>query len=236
MDTQTEKDVVDMKSILIIGMGGFGHHLANKLIEQNKTRIMVADKKESAIRDMFGTVTNARICDCSKMEVLEGLRVDEYDEVIVCIENDFQNSLEVTSLVKEAGAEYVISVASRDIHAKFLLKNGADEVIYPDRDLAEKVAAKVSVDNVYDYIALTDEYSIYEIPVLPGWEGRTMKELEVRAVYNINIIAVVHNGGDIDVMPDVHYVFCEDDHVKVLAKKADIDSILRKIEKADSNM
>lgn len=229
MDSETEKDVINMKSVLIIGMGGFGHHLVNKLIEQGKTQVMVVDKKEEAIRDMFGTVTNARIGDCTKTDVLKALKIDTYDEVIVCIEKDFQNSLEVTNLVKEAGARYVTSVASRDIHAKFLMKNGADEVVYPDRDLAEKVAVKVSADNVYDYIALTDEYSIYEVPVPAGWEGKSMKELNVRAVYNVNVIAVVHGNGEISVMPDVDYTFCNGDHVKVLAKKRDIENILGNI-------
>ncbi len=230
VDSKTKKDVIAMKSILIIGMGGFGHHLVNKLIEQGKTQVMVVDKKEDNIRDMFGTVTNARIGDCTKKDVLKALKIDTYDEVIVCIEKDFQNSLEVTSLVKEAGAKYVTSVASRDIHAKFLLRNGADEVVYPDRDLAEKVAAKVSADNVYDYIALTDEYSIYEIPVPSAWEGKSMKDLNVRAVYNVNVIAVVHGNGEISVMPDVNYTFCQGDHVKVLAQKSDIEDILKKME------
>jgi trk system potassium uptake protein TrkA len=229
MDIKTEKDVIDMKSVLVIGMGGFGHHLVNKLIDQKKTQIMVVDKNEDNIRDMFGKVTNARIGDCTRPDVLKALKIASYDEVIVCIEKDFQNSLEVTSLVKESGAKYVTSVASRDIHAKFLLRNGADYVVYPDRDLADKIAVRLSVDNVYDYIALTDEYSIYEIAVPSAWYGKSIRELNVRAVYNVNIIAVVSGDGAINVMPNVDDTFGAGDHVKVLARKSEIEDILKKM-------
>jgi trk system potassium uptake protein TrkA len=229
MDIKTEKDVIAMKSVLVIGMGGFGHHLVNKLIDQKKTQIMVVDKNEDNIRDMFGKVSNARIGDCTRPDVLKALKIENYDEVIVCIEKDFQNSLEVTSLVKESGAKYVTSVASRDIHAKFLLRNGADYVVYPDRDLADKIAVRLSVDNVYDYIALTDEYSIYEIAVPSAWHGKSIKEINVRAVYNVNIIAVVSGDGTINVMPNVDDTFGAGDHVKVLARKSEIEEILGKM-------
>jgi trk system potassium uptake protein TrkA len=135
----------------------------------------------------------------------------------------------VTSLVKESGAKYVTSVASRDIHAKFLLRNGADYVVYPDRDLADKIAVRLSVDNVYDYIALTDEYSIYEIAVPSAWYGKSIRELNVRAVYNVNIIAVVSGDGAINVMPNVDDTFGAGDHVKVLARKSEIEDILKKM-------
>ena len=118
-----------MKSILVIGMGKFGHHFVNELIVDGNNEVMIIDKNEAQIRDMFSLVTSARVGDCTNPDVLKSLGVKNFDIIVVCIGEDFQNSLEVTSIVKEMGAPYVISMASRDIHAKFLLKNGADEVV-----------------------------------------------------------------------------------------------------------
>lgn len=217
-----------MKSILVIGLGKFGHHLVNRLLEL-KNEVMIVDNNEDNIRDMFSKVTSARVGDCTNPDVLRALGLRNFDLVIVCIGENFQNSLEVTSLVKEMGAKYVISMASRDIHAKFLLKNGADEVVYPDRDIANDLAAKCSANHVFDYISLTDEYSIYEIPIIADWRGRTIKEVNVRAEYNVNIIAIVGQDGEIIVMPPAEYIFKEGDHIKALAQKGCIDEILSQI-------
>ena len=125
-------------------------------------------------------VTNAKIGDCTNVEVLKSLGVRNFDICFVCIGTNFQSSLEITSLVKELGAKRVISKANRDIHAKFLLRNGADEVIYPDRDLAERLAIKYSANHIFDYIELTEEFSIYEIPPVPSWIGKSLKQIDVR--------------------------------------------------------
>ena len=121
------------------------------------------------IRDSTNIVTSALIGDCTDPEILKNLGVGNYDICFVCIGSNFQSSLEITSQLKELGAKYVVSKASRDIHAKFLLRNGADEVIYPDRDIAEKVAKRFTANNVFDYIELTEKYSMYEVPPLKKW-------------------------------------------------------------------
>lgn len=123
-----------MKSILIIGMGKFGHHLCTNLAKLDN-EIMVVDEKEEMLEDLLPIVTSAKIGDCTNEEVLRSLGIGNFDICFVCIGTNFQSSLEITSLIKEMGAKYVISKASGDIHAKFLLRNGADEVIYPDRIL-----------------------------------------------------------------------------------------------------
>jgi trk system potassium uptake protein TrkA len=214
-----------MKSILVIGMGKFGHHLVNRLLEF-ENEVMIVDQNEDNVRDLFSSVTSARVGDCTNPEVLKSLGLRNFDLVIVCIGETFQNSLEVTSLVKELGAKYVISVASRDIQAKFLLKNGADEVIYPERDVAYNLAAKCSANHVFDYIQLNDEYSIYEIPIISDWAGKTIKDVNVRAEYNVNIIGIVANG-KITVMPSADYQFKENDHIKVLGEKDCVNKILK---------
>lgn len=146
--------------------------------------------------------------------------------VFVCIGTNFQSSLEITSLLKELGAKYVISQATRDIHAKFLLKNGADEVIYPNRDSAEKLAVRVSNDNLYDYVELDNEYSIYEIPALRQWLGKTIKQINIRAAFHIYIIGIKKDNKT-DFLPSVDYVFNVEDHLLVIGKKKDVDMILK---------
>ena len=157
-----------MKTVLIIGMGRFGHHLASNMISLGN-EVMIVDKDESRLEDLTKLISNIKIGDCTNEDVLQSFGVANFDICFVCIGTNFQSSLEITSLLKELGAKYVISQATRDIHAKFLLKNGADEVIYPNRDSAEKLAVRVSNDNLYDYVELDNEYSIYEIPALRQW-------------------------------------------------------------------
>lgn len=124
-----------MKSILIIGMGRFGRHLCKNLADLGN-QIMIVDEVEENLEEMLPYVVSAKIGDCTNESVLKSLGIDNFDICIICIGTNFQSSLEITSMVKELGGRYVVSKANRDIHAKFLLRNGADEVIYPDRDLS----------------------------------------------------------------------------------------------------
>lgn len=142
-----------MKSILIIGLGRFGSHLCRNLSELDN-EIMIVDQDESKLEDLLPYVVDAKIGDCTNEKVLKSLGASNFDLCFVCIGNTFQSSLEITSLLKDLGAKYVVSKANRDIHAKFLLRNGADEVIYPDRDIAEKVAVRFSANQVFDYVEL----------------------------------------------------------------------------------
>lgn len=216
-----------MKSILIIGMGKFGHHLCVNLAKLGN-EIMVVDEREDVIEDLLPIVTSAKIGDCTNEEVLKNLGIRNFDICFVCIGTNFQSSLEITSLAKELGAKYVISKANRDVHAKFLLKNGADEVIYPDRDIAEKLAVRVSANHVFDYIELTEEYSIYEIPTPQIWMGKTIRELDIRAKYHINILGTKRDG-KLNLLPGADYVFEKEEHLMVLGHKEDVDRILKQI-------
>lgn len=217
-----------MKSILIIGMGKFGHHLCADLIK-NGNDIMVMDKDEAKVRDLIYDVTKVQIGDCTDPQVVKALGINNFDLIFVCIGTNFQSSLEITSLVKEMGGKYVISKANRDVHAKFLLRNGADEVIYPDRDVAVNLAERCTAHNVYDYISISDEYSIYEIPIVPSWVGKSLKEIDVRAVYNVNVIAIIQSDGNVMVMPKVDYALQEADHVKIIGSKEDVAKLLKEI-------
>ena len=216
-----------MKSILIIGMGRFGKHLCTNLARLGN-QIMAVDENEETLEDMLEYVVSAKIGDCTNEAVLRSLGIDNFDICFICIGNNFQSSLEITSMVKELGGRYVVSKANRDIHAKFLLRNGADEVIYPDRDIAEKMAVRYSANHVFDYIELTEEFSIYEIPPLPEWVGKSIIELSIRNKYRISILAT-KEGERAKLMPTADYVIRADEHLMVIGKNEDVDKILKEL-------
>lgn len=173
-------------------MGRFGRNATVKLRELGH-EVMAIDKHEDRVSDSLNTASNAIIGDATNRSFLESLGVRDYDLCIVTIGDDFQCSLETTSLLKEMGAKKVISRASNDVQKKFLLRNGADHVVYPEEQVAHWVAIRYSSDSIFDYLSLEDGYSIVEIDVPIKWTGRTIGELDVRKKYRINIIAIKHN-------------------------------------------
>lgn len=181
------------KSILLIGVGRFGRHIAEKLNELGH-EIMVVDHDEQRVNDIMPLVTNGQIGDSTNERFLRQLGVDNYDVCIVTIGGDFQSSLETTYLLKELGAKKIVSRAERDGQAKFLLRNGADEIVYPEKQLASWLAIRYSADHILDYIELDPSCSIYEISVPKAWLGKSILEADVRKKFNINIIAIKENG------------------------------------------
>lgn len=214
-----------MKSFLIIGMGHFGHHLCQSLAKTD-CEIMIVDEKEEAIEDMLPYVVSAKIGDCTNIEVLKTFDIPSFDTCFVCIGENFQNSLEITSLLKECGAKRVISKADRDIQEKFLLRNGADAVIYPEKNMAERFAVRESSEHIFDYINLGSEYSIYEIDVLDRWVGKTVKELNFRVKYNLSVLATKKNS---EVKPVItgERRFEKDEHLLVLGKEEDVRKVTK---------
>lgn len=192
-----------MKSILLIGLGRFGRHIAENLYEL-KHQVMAVDKKEDRVNAVLDFVTNAVIGDSTNEEFLKSLGVGNYDVCMVCIGDDFQSSLETTSLLKELGAKKVVSRAARDVHAKFLLRNGADEVVYPERQLAKWSAIRYTSDHIFDYVELGKEYSIFEIEIPNEWDGKTVSAIDIRGRFGINIMAIRRDGRlDINITPDM---------------------------------
>lgn len=182
-----------MKTILLIGLGRFGRHVAKKLTEL-KHQVMAIDKNEDRVQAALPYVTDAQIGNCTREDFLKSVGVRNFDICIVAIGDDFQSSLETTSLLKELGAKKVIARAARDVHRKFLLRNGADEVVYPEKQLADWTAIRYSSDHIFDYIEIDSEYSIFEIPVPDNWVGKSVGNLDIRKKYNINILALRING------------------------------------------
>ena len=213
-----------MKSFLIIGMGSLGHHLCNEL-SKNGCEIMAADINAETMEDIMPMVVSARVCDCTKIDVLKTLGVEEFDACFVCIEDFFQACLEITDLLKDLGAKKVYSVANRDVEEKFLLRNGADRVIYPERDVASRIAGLESAENIFDCINISTEYSIFEIEPLEKWIGKTVTDLDFRNRYELNIIAVKKDGKVMPIRAD--YMFTKSEHLLVLGHIKDVRRVLR---------
>jgi len=205
-----------MKSILLIGLGRFGRHIAEEINELGH-EIMGVDTNENRVNSALPYLTNAQIGDSTNEEFLRSLGVDNYDVCIVAIGDNFQNSLETTSLLKELGANKVVSRAASDVHEKFLLKNGADTVVYPEKQLASLIAITHTCDHVFEYIELDSEYSVFELSVPENWIGKTVGEINVRKNHGINIMAIKKNSVlDMEITPET--VFIEDQPLLVLGK------------------
>lgn len=219
-----------MKSVLVIGIGRFGRHLALNFVEQGND-VMVIDSDEKRVESIASLVTSAKIGDCTDTEVLKSLGIDNFDIIFVCIGTNFQSSLEITSLVKDMGGKNVVSKATRDIQAKFLLRNGADNVIYPERDIAERLAKRYSMNNVFDYMELTNGYGIYEIPPVKEWVGKTIRESNIAAKYKIQILGIKDRNGKSRIMPTADYIIQEKEHLMVLAKNETANYLSKMVDK-----
>lgn len=194
-----------MKSILIIGLGRFGSHIARKLSELNH-QVMAVDVNEERANSVLPFVTNVQIGDSTNQAFLESLGVRNFDACIVAIGDDFQSSLETASLLKELGAKKVIARASRGVQEKFLLRCGADEVVYPEKQLAAWTAIRCTSDSILDYIELDGEYAIFEVTIPREWNGKTVLELDIRKKYGINILAYRDDGKlNMNITPDTRF-------------------------------
>lgn len=214
-----------MKSILVIGLGRFGRHMAKKFSEQNND-VMAIDINEERINNVLSIVTNALIGDATNEQFMETIGVRDFDLCVVAIGDNFQSSLETTALLKDLGAKFVLARASRDVHAKFLLRNGADDVIYTEKETAERLAVKYGSDNIFNYIELNDEYSIYEIAVPSSWLNKSILKVNVRSKYGISILAT-KQGNNIFPLPKPEHVFTDSESLMILGKNEDVSRFIK---------
>lgn len=214
-----------MKSILIIGLGRFGRHMARKFEEQGND-VMAVDIVEERVDAVLPYVTNAQIGDATNPAFMESLGIDNYDLCVVTIGDNFQSSLETTALLKDLGASFVLSRASRDVHAKFLLRNGADEVVYTEKETAERLAVQFGSDSIFNYIELNSEYAIYEISTPPAWVGKSILQKEVRSKYGVSILAT-KIGDSIAPLPHPDHIFSESESLMVLGKNKDVERLIK---------
>lgn len=178
-----------MKSFLICGAGSFGQMIAQKLTQIGH-EVMAVDKDEQKINHILPFTTNAVIGDTTSEDFMNTIGVSDFDICFVTIGESFEDSLLTTSLLKDLGARMVISRATSDVHARFLLRNGATKVVYPEKQLAEWTAMIYSSDHILDYIELGDDYSIYEVVTPRSWDGKTIGDINVRQKYGINILGI----------------------------------------------
>lgn len=213
-----------MKSVLLVGLGRFGRHIAIKLHELHH-QVMAIDQKEERVEAVLPYVTNAQIGDSKNHSFMASLGVRNFDVCIVAIGDDFQSSLETTALLKELGAKQVVARAARDVHAKFLLRNGADEVVYPEKQLASWTAIRYTSDHIIDYIELDDDNAIVEVSVPHSWVGKSVGALDVRRRYNINILGIKKTS-KLDIGVTSSTVLTADETVLVLGSSRDIQKCL----------
>ena len=215
-----------MKSILLIGLGRFGRYIAKKLHDMQHA-VLAVDHDEDRVNRILPLVTNALIADSTNADFLQSLGIPSFDVCIVAIGDDFQSSLETTSLLKEFGARYVVARASRDTHEKFLLRNGADETVYPERQLALWTANRCGSNHILDYFPLSDEYAIYEVAVPAAWEGKSIGELDVRRRHHLNILGI-KAADRIDLNISAQTILDANAAVLVAGRQEDVDRALRK--------
>ncbi|MBF0998139.1 MAG: TrkA family potassium uptake protein [Lachnospiraceae bacterium] len=209
-----------MKQILIIGLGRFGLHIAKKLQEVH-IQVLGVDSNEERVKVALPYVTNAEIGDATNQKFLGSLGVANFDVCIVAIGNDFLASLETTSYLKELGAKKVVARAARDHEENFLLRNGADAVVYPEKSMGNLTAIQWSSENVLDYIQVSKDFAVFEIEMPKDWAGKSIGEIDVRKNFKVNIIAVKSKDA-VNVSLDSDYRFSEGESLYIIGKDKDI--------------
>ena len=206
-----------MKSILLIGINNFGTMIAKHLHDLGH-QVLAVDRDEARINAILPLVTDAQIGDSTNETFLRSLGINNFDVCIVTIGSDFQSSLETTSLLKELGGRLVVSRADREVQAKFLLRNGADEVINPEKQIAQWAAIRYTSNHILDYINLDDDHAIYEVSVPKDWIGKSIGQIDIRKRYGINILAIKENGKmNLSVTPET--ILNENKTMLVLGKR-----------------
>ncbi len=215
-----------IKSVLIIGLGRFGRHMAMKFVEQGND-VMAVELNEERADEMAPVIRNLQIGDATNEDFLRSLGVGNFDICVVGVGDSFQTALEITVLLKDLGAQYVVARATRDIYKKLLLRNGADHVVYAEREVAERLAVRYGTgSSVFDYVELTPEYGIYEIGLPEGWEGHSILEKEVRNRHHAIILAI-KRGQRLFPMPHPDYVFAEGETLMVMGSHKDIKELAK---------
>lgn len=208
-----------MKSVLIIGAGQFGIHIAKRMAKL-RCEVMAIDNDEGRINAILPYVTNAQIGNSTNEEFMRTLGIPDYDVCIVTISDSFQNSLETTALLNELGAQKVISRAQNDVQEKFLLRNGADETVYPEKQTAIRLAIKEASNDILDVFHVDHDLNIYEVRVPKSWCNKSIAALDIRKKHHLNIIAVRTENQLLVPSPDM--TLTEGDTVLIIGSTKDI--------------
>lgn len=203
-----------MKSYIVIGLGRFGTEAARKLCELG-CEVLAMDTSSELVQQVSNDVTHAVVGNAQDKEVLRALGAKDFDCAIVSIGGSLADSVLATMNLKELGVPHIVCKAHDETHRQVLMKLGADQVVIPEQENAARLARSLSCPNVLDYIELSDEYGIIEVPAPKRWQGKSLRELNVRAKLGVNIIAIRH-GGRVNVSPAADYQIMEEDIIVVL--------------------
>ncbi|MDF2820810.1 MAG: ktrC [Clostridiales bacterium] len=214
---------MNKKEFVIFGMGKFGRSIAETLVENN-CDVLVIDKNEEVIQEISDIVTHAVQADVTDVDALNSLGIRNFDAAIIAISQDMQSSIMATILCKELGVPYVLAKAQNQIHKKVLEKVGADRVVFPEREMGIRIANSLLSDNFLDFIELSPEFSIVEIGVLKDWVGKSLKELNMRSTYGLNVMAV-KKGDNINITPGAEQILDETDVLVVVGANKDLQKI-----------
>ena len=214
-----------MKSIFVIGLGRIGRHMAIKFLEEGN-EVLAIERNEEIADAVVDALPNIQIGDATNELFMRSLGVNNFDICVVAIGDNFQTALEATVLLKDLGGKFILARASRDVHKKLLLRNGADHVVYAEREMAERLAIKYGSKGVFDYVELTPEYAIYEIAVPPSWYGKSILEKAVRTKYHVSILATKQNG-IIYPLPHPDHIFTPSENLIIMSDSASIRALTK---------
>ena len=209
-----------MRTVLLIGVGRFGLRIAMRLAEM-KVEVMAVDKNEERVKAAVPYVTSGVVGDSTSEEFLKTIGVRNFDECVVAIGDDVLASIETTCQLKELGAKRVIARASKDIHGRLLLRNGADEIVFPEKQMANWTALRCGTENIFDYLELNDEYAVFDVKVPDAWCGKSIGQLDIRRRYRLNVMAV-KRGSDMEIAVGTDYVLEPGETMLVLGRQDDV--------------
>ena len=209
-----------MRTVLLIGVGRFGLRIAMRLAEM-KVEVMAVDKNEERVKAAVPYVTSGVVGDSTSEEFLKTIGVRNFDECVVAIGDDVLASIETTCQLKELGAKRIIARASKDIHERLLLRNGADEIVFPEKQMANWTALRCGTENIFDYLELNDEYAGFDVKVPDAWCGKSIGQLDIRRRYGLNIMAV-KRGSDMEIAVGTDYVLEPGETMLVLGRQSDV--------------
>lgn len=212
-----------MKQFVVIGLGRFGSSVATTLSE-NGYDVLAIDKNADRVQALADQVTHAVETDATDEDALKTLGVRNFDVAVVSIGDDVSANILCTLILKELEVPYVIVKAPDRLHGKVLTKIGADRVVYPERDMGARIAHNLISSNVLDYIEFAPDYGVIEIIAADKMVGKTLKELELRSRFNVNVMAI-KRGEDLHISPGADDKVLEGDRLVVMGKNESLDQI-----------
>ena len=218
------------KQFVVFGLGRFGSSVATSLT-QTGNDVLCVDTSEHLVDDIAPYVTHAVQADATDEKALKAIGTSNFDVAVVAIGGDIQASILIILLCKELGVKYVLVKAQSEIHAKVLEKIGADKIVFPERDMGIKVAHNLASENILDFIELSPDYSMMEVDTIQKWIGKTLKQLNFRQHYNLNIMAIKNDAGDINVNPAADDIIEKGDNLVVTGLNEEIRKLVEFIAK-----